>query len=98
MLIQLLVIQSRSYSSFEIVSIFLDRIRQVNRSLNAVVVELFDEALAQAKQADILLDEGKRMGPLHGVPITIKESFFMKGTATTIGLDKYKNRVDIITE
>lgn len=74
-------------------TIFVERIRQVNKRLNAVVITLFDEALAQAKQADILLDQGKRKGPLHGVPITIKESFFMKGTATTVGLDKYKNRV-----
>jgi fatty acid amide hydrolase len=76
------------------VSVFIDRIRQVNQRLNAVVIELFDEAIAQAKLADILLDQGKRKGPLHGVPITIKESFFMKGTATTAGLDKYKNRID----
>lgn len=76
-------------------SVFIDRIRQVNQRLNAVVIELFDEAIAQAKLADILLDQGKRKGPLHGVPITIKESFFMKGTATTAGLDKYKNRVSI---
>jgi fatty acid amide hydrolase len=79
-------IRDRELSSVEVVEAHIERIKEVNPSLNAVIVPLFDEALAQAKEADRLLEEGGPVGPLHGVPITIKEQFDVAGTETNVGV------------
>lgn len=62
------------------------RIAEVNPRLNAVIVPLFDAARAAAEAADRARTRGEPLGPLHGVPITIKESFDIAGTPTTAGL------------
>lgn len=47
---------------------------------------MFDEALVRARECDeYLAREGKPIGPLHGLPISLKDSFNVKGTQTTIG-------------
>jgi fatty acid amide hydrolase len=75
-------IRSRQLSSLEAVDAHLRRIEAVDGRLNAVVVRRFDDARAEAKAAD----GNEPRGPLHGVPITIKESFDVAGTPTTAGL------------
>ena len=62
-------------SAQEVTEAHIQRIEQVNGKLNAVVIPLFDEARAQAKDADQKGKRGEPLGPLHGVPITIKELF-----------------------
>jgi len=71
-------------SAVEAVDAHIARIEEVNPRLNAVVVPLFDDARAQAQQAD-RTPAGAR-GPLHGVPITVKECFNVAGTPSTAGL------------
>lgn len=73
-------------SSQEVVEAHIRRIEAVNPRLNAVVVSLFEQACAEAGQADSLRAQGTLLGPLHGVPITLKEQFMVAGTPTTVGI------------
>lgn len=73
-------------SSRDVVEACIERIEAVNPSLNAVVVPLFAQARQAAEAADASRREGKPLGPLHGVPVTVKESFDVAGTATTVGI------------
>jgi len=72
--------------SIEVVNAHLDRIAAVNPQLNAVVYDLAPSARAMAKEADAARERGADLGPLHGVPCTIKESFAMPETPFTSGL------------
>jgi amidase len=82
-------------SSREAVSASLERLAAVNGAVNAVTVVLAEEALAAADQADRDLRSGKPLGPLHGVPVTIKENIDQAGKATTNGVVAFK---DLIAE
>ncbi|HEX8476213.1 MAG TPA: amidase family protein [Pyrinomonadaceae bacterium] len=73
-------------SAREAVEVHIARIESVNASLNAVVVTRFDEARREADEADASRRRGESKGLLDGVPITIKESFDVTGTPTTLGL------------
>ena len=73
-------------SSREVVQAHLDRIGEVNPRLNAVTVVLADTALAAADEVDRRQAEGAPLGPLHGVPFTVKENIELVGSATTEGV------------
>lgn len=73
-------------SSLEAVEAHIERMERINPALNAVVVKRYDAARAEAKQADARRARGETLGPLHGVPITIKESLDLTGTPSTFGL------------
>lgn len=73
-------------SSREVIDSHLERIAEVNPSVNAIVRVLADEARLAADTADRALAEGELVGPLHGVPITVKENIDLAGTPTTSGL------------
>lgn len=88
------LIARREVSAREVVGAHLDRIEQVDGALNAVVVRRFDEALAEADAADAALVRGDPPGPLHGVPVTVKESLALSGTPATFGLPGLRDRVD----
>jgi amidase len=79
-------IARRQLSSAEVVDAHLARIDAVNPALNAVVHVLADEARAAAVVADGRLAAGETVGPLHGVPFTVKENIDMAGLATTWGV------------
>ncbi|GHO57691.1 amidase [Ktedonobacter robiniae] len=80
-------------SSQEVIEAHIRRIEAVNPRLNAVVVSLFEQARAEARKADSLLAQGTLVGPLHGVPITLKEQFMVSGTPTTVGILHQKSRL-----
>ena len=61
----------------------LDRIAQRNPAINAYITVLADQALAQARQADVELARGHDRGPLHGVPISLKDIIDLRGVPTT---------------
>ncbi len=67
-------IRAREISSEEVVRACLRRIEEVNSRINAVVLLTADAALAEAREADQALAGGKLKGPLHGVPMTLKDS------------------------
>ena len=76
------LIAIKQVTSREVIDAHLDRIAAVNPALNAVTVEMADAARAAADAADAT----EPVGPLHGVPITIKENIDQVGYATTQGL------------
>ena len=81
------------YSSREIVRSFISRIERFDGQINAVVVRRFDEALREADAADAARASGRISGPLHGVPMTIKECFDFVGLPSTYGhLERAKHR------
>ena len=73
-------IASRRLSATEAVKAHIKRIEEVDSRIRAVVVPLFEQALAEAGKADGMSAQGR---PLHGVPVTVKECFHVKGTAST---------------
>jgi amidase len=78
-------IQSRELSSEELVTACLHRIAAVNPKLNAVVQQRAEGALVDARSADAALRRGQTLGPLHGVPMTIKDSLDTAGVISTAG-------------
>jgi amidase len=79
-------IANRELSSAEVVNAHPARIDAVNPALNAIVRVLADEARAAAALADRRLAAGETVGPLHGVPFTVKENIDMAGLPTTWGV------------
>src|ERR1700739_3096587 len=79
-------IASRQLSSVEVVDAHLNSTDAVNPALNAVVRVLADQARAEAASADRRLSAGEKIGPLHGVPFTVKENIDMAGLPTTWGV------------
>ena len=79
-------ILDKEISSLELTDHFINRIEQLDDGINAVVVRDFDRALAAALRADRQLAMGEITGPLHGVPVTVKEAFNIAGLATTWGI------------
>ncbi|MFT7140603.1 MAG: Asp-tRNA(Asn)/Glu-tRNA(Gln) amidotransferase A subunit family amidase, partial [Sulfitobacter sp.] len=67
-------IKAKQITSVDLVKNFLDRIDSVNGALNAVVTLNTDNALKYAAKADADLANGEHHGPLHGIPMTIKDS------------------------
>jgi amidase len=84
-------IRTRAISSREAVSACVERMRAVNPQLNAVTCDLSVEALATADRADAAVAAGTTLGPLHGVPVTIKENVDQEGCATVNGVAAYKD-------
>lgn len=79
------MIRSKKVSSVELTQAYIDRIEDVNYHLNAVVMQCFDRAMDEAKAADAALRKKQIMGPLHGVPMTLKDSFEAEGVISTGG-------------
>ncbi|MDE3230507.1 MAG: amidase, partial [Chloroflexota bacterium] len=73
-------------SAVEAAEASISRIEAVNSKLNAVIVKRYDAARDEARAADARRTRGEPLGPLHGVPITVKESFDVVGTPATYGL------------
>ena len=79
------MIRAGEITSRQTVESFLAQIKKQNPTYNAIVTFNEAEALAQANQADQSLRDGKPCGPLHGVAITIKDTYRVKGSRTTAG-------------
>ena len=86
-------IQRRDISSVELLKLYLARVDEYNGALNAIVVDIRDQALEDAAAADQALANGKALGPLHGVPMTVKESYNLTGTPTTWGNPDWKDNI-----
>ena len=84
-------IRKKTISASELVDLTFQRIDRQYRELNAIVWDVREQAMARAKEADHALAEGRALGPLHGVPVTIKESFAYCGSPNTWGLPPLKH-------
>jgi amidase len=78
-------LRERRASSLELVEACLARVERVNPALNAVVTLCADQARREASAADAEAARGDWRGPLHGVPITVKDSFDVAGVVSTWG-------------
>lgn len=86
------LIRTKQVSPVEVLQAHLDRIAAVNPKLNAVVT-FADGAMDAAKAAERAVTSGKRLGPLHGVPFTIKDSFNTAGVRTTCASLLFKDNI-----
>jgi amidase len=87
------LVRSRKVGALELLDHYLARVQRFNSKLNAIIWMDVDKARARARAADAALAKGEVWGPLHGVPMTIKESYTVAGSPTTWGLPEMKNNV-----
>lgn len=78
-------VKNKEISSSELLEHYIARMERYNADINAIIVTQLDKARARAKKADEALAKGEDWGPLHGVPMTVKESFDVAGLPTTWG-------------
>ena len=83
--------RARKTGCLELLELYLDRMRRHNPIINAIITTDVDAARKRASAADKALAKGEIWGPLHGVPVTIKESFDVVGMPTTWGLPELKD-------
>src|SRR5205814_7381287 len=82
----------RDLSPVEVVDAFLERIEARNETLNAYVLVLHEEARRLAHEAEKGLTSGAALGPLHGLPIAIKDLFdFKAGVPNTFGCKPFRD-------
>lgn len=86
-------IKRKKVSPVEVITAFLERIEAVNPLVNAYVTMTADSALAEAKRAEQAVMKGEELGPLHGVPFSVKDLIFTKGVRTTFGCKLLENFV-----
>lgn len=86
-------IKARQTSARALLEIYLARVDQFNPALNAIVVQQRDQARARADAADAALAQGEDWGPLHGLPMTVKEAYNVEGLPTTWGIPMLRNNV-----
>jgi Asp-tRNA(Asn)/Glu-tRNA(Gln) amidotransferase A subunit family amidase len=86
-------VASKERSPVEIVRAHLDRIEAVNPQLNAIVTLVTERALAEARRAEEAVMRGDVLGPLHGVPFTVKDAIDTQGVPTQRGSPIFKGRI-----
>lgn len=86
-------LRSQEISPLEVVNASLARIEELNPRLNAFITVLTDAARAEARQADSEIKAGRWRGPLHGIPVGVKDFYDTAGVRTTAAFEKFANRV-----
>lgn len=87
------LLRRQQISATELLGLVQARITRYNGAVNAVVVHDTERAAVRARAADAALAKGECWGPLHGVPITVKESFAVAGLPTTFGFSAHANNI-----
>lgn len=85
------LIRRKKIGCLEVLDLYLDRIERYNPRLNAIIFMDIEAARKRAGHADRALAKGEVWGPLHGVPMTIKESYNVVGMPTTWGVPEHKD-------
>src|SRR5215472_6327215 len=86
-------IHRRELGSRELLEHYLARVDRHNAALNAIIVTDLERARRRADEADAALARGENWGPLHGLPMTVKESFDVIGMPTTWGLPELEGNL-----
>jgi aspartyl-tRNA(Asn)/glutamyl-tRNA(Gln) amidotransferase subunit A len=87
------MLRRKAVSPLELTQACLDRIKRYNSGLNAFITVTADEALKTAREMESEQRRGKWRGPLHGVPIALKDNIDTLGVRTTAASELFKNRV-----
>jgi aspartyl-tRNA(Asn)/glutamyl-tRNA(Gln) amidotransferase subunit A len=87
------LLQSRKLSPVELTRAFLTRIEQLDKTLNAYITVLPDRAMAEARAAEAAMLRGDYRGPLHGIPIALKDLYDTQGIRTTASSRVMANRI-----
>ena len=87
------LIKAQKLSPIELVDVCLQRIENLNPNLNAFITLLAEEARAQARAAEAEIKAGKWRGPLHGIPVGIKDFYDTAGIRTTAAFEHFRDRV-----
>lgn len=85
------MIRRKEISSAELLDFYFHRIDEYNPGLNAIIWQIRDQAMDTAHKADEASASNEDLGPLHGVPMTIKESYDVVGTPSTWGIPDLKD-------
>lgn len=85
-------IRDKNVSPVEVVEACLRRIETLNPKLNAFIT-VIDSARDQARAAEAEIKAGKWRGPLHGIPVAVKDFYDTAGTRTTGGFEQFRDRV-----
>ena len=88
-------IESKQLSPVEAVEAYLERIERVDPKVNSYITLCADQALRDARQAESEIQRGEYRGPLHGVPVAVKDQIHTKGIRTT---DGSKLRADYVPD
>jgi aspartyl-tRNA(Asn)/glutamyl-tRNA(Gln) amidotransferase subunit A len=86
-------LRARQFSSVELTTAALARIARLNATLRTFITVTAEAALKQAARADAELAGGRDRGPLHGIPVAVKDLFFTRGVRTTAGSLLYRDFV-----
>jgi aspartyl-tRNA(Asn)/glutamyl-tRNA(Gln) amidotransferase subunit A len=87
------LVRKKTVSPVELTHACLARIERLNPSLNAFITVTADSALAEAREAESEVQRGKWRGPLHGIPIALKDLFDTAGIRTTAASGVFKDRI-----
>ncbi|MGH9786000.1 MAG: amidase, partial [Terriglobia bacterium] len=87
------LVRRKKVSPVELTQACLARIERLNPMLNAFITVTADSALAEARQAEAEIQRGRWRGPLHGIPIALKDLFDTAGVRTTAASELYKDRI-----
>ena len=85
------LVQSKEVSPVEVIDAHLDRIEATEPVLNSFITLLPDEARAAARRAESDIQRGNYRGPLHGIPVGLKDLFNTAGVRTTSGSKIFDN-------
>src|ERR1700712_4101744 len=87
-------LRRRELSSLELTDAFLERIARLNPAINAVTTLDPERARSEAQRADAALASGSaRLGPLHGIPMTVKDAYEVSGMRTTAGAKPWADHI-----
>src|SRR5258707_1386420 len=86
-------LRRKEVSPVELTRACLDRIERLNPVLNAFITVSAESAMAEARAAEIEIARGEWRGPLHGIPVALKDLIDTAGTRTTAASGLYQNRV-----
>jgi len=86
-------IRASAISPVELVDASLARIDTLNHQLNAFITVLHEEARNEAKRAEAEIKAGRWRGPLHGIPVGVKDFYDTAGIRTTAAFERFRNRV-----
>src|SRR6185503_10633802 len=87
------LLRSKATTSVDLTQACLKRIEQYNRTINAFITVTSEYALATAREMDAEARRGKWRGPLHGIPIALKDNIDTAGVRTTGASELFKDRI-----